>query len=167
MPGLHRTCVGHEAVPSLPQPPLQTATQAPRATVDPGRLRDLTATKGAHKWMDKNCLNFHSLTHLWVSDNSGYEMHTKWVLILSPDSFTVLSYKLVDTVFSACRDCSSIQELLFLLHPSHPMWFPLQSLPLAPFFILFSKTLANVIFLEEAPTVQELFYCMRDGLRWM
>jgi len=54
-----------------------------------------------------------------------------------------------------------------LLHPSHPALFPFQSLPLAPFTILFSKTLANVIFLEEAPTAQELFYCMRDRLRWM
>lgn len=54
-------------------------------------------------------------------------------------------------------------DFFLLLHPAR---FALESLPLAPFFILSSKTLANVSFLEEAPTGQEIFCCMTDGQIW-
>lgn len=89
--------------------------------MDPGRLEKWLPLKQHTNGWIKILLIFTLLSTcaLQVSvDNLGYRIHTKWVVIWSPDCFTFLSYKVMDTVFSACHDGSSIQELLFLTSPS-------------------------------------------------
>lgn len=110
---LSRLCPTFHSHPFSPA----SCNTIPRTTVDPETLEMWLPLKQHTNGWIKILLIFTLLSTcaLQVSfDNLGYRIHTKCVLILSPDCFTFLSYKLTDTVFSACRDGSSIQELLFL-----------------------------------------------------